>query len=272
MEIKEALELFKKDNAVQQAYSHALGVLYYDQDTVAPKNSAAGFASTMGIMSEIMYKLQVSDEHIETVMTLHDNMDQLDTITRREVEEEYRSFNFMKNIPMDEYTAYSKLLAESQGIWQEAKVTDNYALFEPYLAKLIEYTKKFAEYQNSGLSNYNFWLNEFERGISTEMLDNFFGKLKNAIVPLIREIKERGRKIDTSFIEVPYSIPTQRLFSDYLIKVMSINPDDCIIGEVEHPFTTNYNKHDVRITTHYYENSVASSMYSVIHEGGHALY
>ena len=101
---------------------------------------------------------------------------------------------------MDEYTAYSKLLAESQGIWQEAKVTDNYALFEPYLAKLIEYTKKFAEYQNSGLSNYNFWLNEFERGISTEMLDNFFGKLKNAIVPLISEIKERGRKIDTSFI------------------------------------------------------------------------
>ena len=272
MEIKEALELFKKDNAVQQAYSHALGVLYYDQDTVAPKNSAAGFASTMGIMSEIMYKLQVSDDHIETVMTLHDNMDQLDTITRREVEEEYRSFNFMKNIPMDEYTAYSKLLAESQGIWQEAKVTDNYALFEPYLAKLIEYTKKFAEYQNSGLSNYNFWLNEFERGISTEMLDNFFGKLKNAIVPLIREIKERGRKIDTSFIEVPYSIPTQKLFSDYLMKVMSINPDDCIIGEVEHPFTTNYNKHDVRITTHYYENSVASSMYSVIHEGGHALY
>ena len=56
MEIKEALELFKKDNAVQQAYSHALGVLYYDQDTVAPKNDAAGFASTMGIMSEIMYK------------------------------------------------------------------------------------------------------------------------------------------------------------------------------------------------------------------------
>lgn len=52
--------------------------------------------------------------------------------------------------------------------------------------------------------------------------------------------------------------------------VMKINRDDCSIGETEHPFTTEFNKHDVRITTHYYENMVASSMYSVIHEGGHA--
>ena len=39
-----------------------------------------------------------------------------------------------------------------------------------------------------------------------------------------------------------------------------------------HPYTTNFNNKDVRITTHYYENSLASSMYSVIHEGGHAIY
>ncbi|MBO6062097.1 MAG: carboxypeptidase M32, partial [Clostridia bacterium] len=42
--------------------------------------------------------------------------------------------------------------------------------------------------------------------------------------------------------------------------------------ETEHPFTTGFNKHDLRITTHYYENDLASSMYSVIHEGGHATY
>jgi len=48
--------------------------------------------------------------------------------------------------------------------------------------------------------------------------------------------------------------------------------DACILGETEHPFTTNFTRWDVRITTHYYENDFASSMYSVIHEGGHALY
>ena len=56
------------------------------------------------------------------------------------------------------------------------------------------------------------------------------------------------------------------------MEVLTIDRDHCNIGEVEHPFTTNFSKDDVRITTHYHEKAFASSMYSVIHEGGHALY
>jgi carboxypeptidase Taq len=43
------------------------------------------------------------------------------------------------------------------------------------------------------------------------------------------------------------------------------------IDETEHPFTTGYYD-DVRITTHYYEDLFASSVFSVLHEAGHALY
>jgi carboxypeptidase Taq len=43
------------------------------------------------------------------------------------------------------------------------------------------------------------------------------------------------------------------------------------IDETEHPFTTGYYD-DVRITTHYHPDSFASSIFSVLHETGHALY
>ena len=43
------------------------------------------------------------------------------------------------------------------------------------------------------------------------------------------------------------------------------------MDETEHPFTTGYYD-DVRITTHYYPNNFASSIFSVLHESGHALY
>ena len=89
---------------------------------------------------------------------------------------------------------------------------------------------------------------------------------------MIHAICEKGDVINTSFLEKSCPIETQRKLSDYIMDVMKINRDDCSIGETEHPFTTEFNKHDVRITTHYYENMVASSMYSVIHEGGHAIY
>ena len=51
-----------------------------------------------------------------------------------------------------------------------------------------------------------------------------------------------------------------------------ISRDDCAVGETEHPFTEGFNKHDVRIATHYHEENVLSNLYSVVHEGGHALY
>ena len=64
----------------------------------------------------------------------------------------------------------------------------------------------------------------------------------------------------------------QREFSDYLMEVMGLDRKYCGIAETEHPFTTNFNNRDVRITTQYLPHSLASNMYSVIHEGGHALY
>jgi carboxypeptidase Taq len=54
---------------------------------------------------------------------------------------------------------------------------------------------------------------------------------------------------------------------------MAMDLDHIGLATTEHPFTTSFGSHnDVRITTHYYEENVSYSMYSVIHEGGHALY
>ena len=53
---------------------------------------------------------------------------------------------------------------------------------------------------------------------------------------------------------------------------MELDRGHCTIGETEHPFTLEFNNKDVRITTNYKEDNVVDSMYSVIHEGGHAKY
>ena len=67
-------------------------------------------------------------------------------------------------------------------------------------------------------------------------------------------------------------VEAQRKFSDYLMEVLGLDRSHCTIGETEHPYTLEFNNKDVRITTHYDEGNLASSMYSVIHEGGHAKY
>lgn len=43
------------------------------------------------------------------------------------------------------------------------------------------------------------------------------------------------------------------------------------IGESIHPFTTNFENKDVRITTNYDESDFRSTLFSCIHEGGHGI-
>ena len=54
--------------------------------------------------------------------------------------------------------------------------------------------------------------------------------------------------------------------------VMCFDKSRGLIKESEHPFTSGYGTSDVRITTHYYEDLLISSIFSCIHELGHATY
>ena len=43
------IEMFKKHLEKMHAFNHAMGVMYYDFETVMPKNAAEGFAKTVTV-------------------------------------------------------------------------------------------------------------------------------------------------------------------------------------------------------------------------------
>ena len=271
MELNEAVKTFKDQMKQMGAYHHAMGVMYYDIETAAPKNAISGFSDTMAAFSEITYKLAVNEERFALLDLLTAHADELDEITRREVEEAQKGLKLLRNIPMEEYVEYQRIQSEASAVWHEAKVKSDYAMFEPHLKKLVEYAAKFARYAEPDKDPYDYLLNEFEEGFTQDVLDDYFEKIKAALVPLIHRIGQKQQP-ESGFLHKHYPAWKQRELSSYLMDVMGINRDDCSIGETEHPFTTGFNKHDLRITTHYYEDAVESSMYSVIHAGGHATY
>ena len=270
-DIQSALEKFKKLQQTQAAYDHVLGVLFLDATTVAPKDTWEGRGKTMEIMSQITYDLMASPENGELFDYLADNADALDAQTKRELEVLRKNYEQMKKIPADEYVAYSVLLNDAQNVWERAKNEDDFGAFAPYLEKIVEYNRKFAHYYDPDKAPYDALLNEYEEGLDMVTLDEFFGKLRGVIAQLLGKIGKVSQ-IDDSFLHVHYPVEKQRVFSDYLMEVLGMDRSHCGIAETEHPYTTNFNNKDVRITTHYYEDDLASSMYSVIHEGGHALY
>jgi len=269
--VQHAISLMKKHQATMAAYNHALGVLYLDATTAAPSDTWEGRGKTMEIMSEITYKLSTDPENGELLSYLEAHSEELDAQTKREVEVLRKSYDQTQKIPVEEYIAYSVLQNDAQAVWAKAKNEDDFASFAPYLEKIMDYNRKFAFYYNPDMKPYDALLNEYEEGMNMQTLDAFFAQLRSAIVPLIAKI-QAVPQIDDSFLYKHYPVEAQRKFSDYLMEVLGMDRTHCGIAETEHPYTTNFNNKDVRITTHYHEDNLVSSMFSVIHEGGHALY
>ncbi len=145
-------------------------------------------------------------------------------------------------------------------------------MFRPYLEKIFAANKKFALYVKPDKDPYEHCLSEYEEGLTTKTLDAFFAKLRESIVPLLKKVSEKPQ-VDDSIRFGCFPLDKQEELSYCLMKTMGLNLERVGLSTTEHPFTTSLGSHfDERITTHYFENDFVCSMYSVIHEGGHALY
>ena len=202
---------------------------------------------------------------------LDERKEELDFLTRRQVEELLRAYRKLSRIPAEEYMAFSQLVNEADAVWRRAKVENDFPAFRPVLDQIVSYNRKFAGYYDPDKAPYDALLDEYERGMDTAALDRFFSTLRERLVPLLQKVAAAPRP-DDRFLHAFFPVEEQRALSEDLMERMGLDREHCGIAETEHPFTTNANNKDVRITTHYYPDNFTSSMFSVIHEGGHALY
>ncbi len=272
MNIQEAISKLYELQSKLSAYNHAMSLIYYDGATVAPKKTARNRAHALAVLSEETYKITTCDETVALLEFLDAHRDELEEKEQRIVYLAIRDIKEMKKIPLEEYIAYQELLVEAGDTWHKAKENSDFELFRPVLEKIFDYNKKIAAYCAPEMHPYDYCLDKYEKGLTIEKCDEFFATLKARIVPLIKRIGE-VEQVDDSCIHGDFDEASQEKFSLELMKIMGIDLGICGLGTTEHPFTTSIGSHhDVRITTHYQRDNFASSMFSVIHEGGHALY
>jgi carboxypeptidase Taq len=272
MELNEALERYKKLQAKMAAYGHAMSLIYYDGVTGAPKGTAANRAQTLSVLSEEDYVISTGKETTDLLEYLDSHREELGEKDRRSVYLALKGIREMQKIPMDEYIEYQKLMVEADDIWHRAKETSDFELFRPVLEKVFEYTIRFARYCAPEKDVYDYCLDRYAEGLTTETCDMFFDALKEKLVPLLKRISEKPQ-ISDECICGDFDEKAQEEFAYQLMKIIGLDTDHCGLATTEHPFTTSLGSHhDVRITTNYHRENVSYSMYSVIHEGGHALY
>lgn len=257
------------------AYDAALTLLNWDIETLAPKTAISNTSKIIGLLSMESYHTLVNPEVKDLITRLSVEQEQknLTEIQRVIVRKIKKDSDTMDKIPAKEYQDYSELVASSSSIWAKAKESNRFEDFAKTLEKLINYEKKFAQYcKKENETIYDYLLDKYEEGMNTAKLDIFFDKIRSVIVPLLKKIVEKNKVIDKSYNSKSYDIETQKKFCRFLAEYIGFDFNRGVMAESAHPFTTHLHNKDVRITNHYIENNLESAIFSVIHEGGHAIY
>jgi len=271
MNLDEARKSFAELQKREFAYNHAMGILYYDGATVAPKESYAPRGVSMGVLSEALYGLATGEATRALLDELAENADKLSAAEARELELMRKDLTELRRIPVAEYVAYTELVNEAEAVWHKAKAASDFPMFRPFLEKIVAAQRRFASLVAPEKDAYDYLLDKYEEGLTQEKCGAFFAALRSGLSPLV-EKAAAAKQPDGAVLRCAFPQAAQEKLSARLMELMGIDRDHCGIGTTEHPFTTDFSKYDVRITTHYHEDDFTSSMYSVIHEGGHALY
>jgi len=185
---------------------------------------------------------------------------------QRYIENLYTKYNNYKKIPCEFYKEYVKNKQISTKMWEKAKKDNNYNLFKPYLKNNIEMAKKYYSYISDGNNLYDAMLNEYEKDITTEVLDKLFSELKDALIPLIQKVKSKEEKY-----EVDYDDYELKKAAKYILNYIGFDMNKGIVDIYPHGFTDKLNVNDVRITFNS-TSSPISFVSTVIHEGGHGIF
>lgn len=269
--MEKRLKLFREKIKEKKLIEGALEVLQWDLETTTPKKGKEYIAGIVGYLSMKEYEIITSKEFEDCIEYLKLEKEKLNEIERKEVEELAEDIEKMKKIPPQEYQDYSELVARTQGVWEEAKAENCYEKYKENLRKIFEYTIKFANYHRKDEKNlYDVIIQEYEKGMSVEKLDEFFMALKTEIVPLLKKIKEMGNP-DKKLLQ-RVDISNQKRFNKFIGEYLGFDFERGVGAESEHPFTMNITKNDVRLTTKYIEDNPMSAVFSTIHETGHGIY
>lgn len=254
-------------------YARTIGKMDFDIQCCAPEEGLPQAGEDIAVLSQQYFKLTHSKKFERLVTELAADHEGLTPVQQKVVEHLSDDWEKIKNI--DAKLNYEMSLASSRAYakWLEAKKENDFSIFRDAFAALIGYTQKTIDLRDEKKATYyDTCLDDFEKGGSIQQLDDFFGALKARIVPLLARIQKDGKPIRTDFMTRPCPIPQQEAFSKYLLELEGLRQKALVLMTTEHPFTTNFGQHDVRVTTHYYEENFISNIFTTLHEGGHALF
>jgi carboxypeptidase Taq len=260
-------ELWEEIRNVQAAIS----LLEWDQETKMPAGGEAARAQSLATLAGVRHRLLIAPELLDVVAACREQSDP-GSVLAAEVRRAAREVERAVRVP----ERLAKELAEARslgtGAWTRARAKADFSLFAPALERLLELTRAQAAAWRPGENTYDTLLDVYEPEMTEAALVPIFAELKSALVPLVREVGERGQVDGDLVVRGAYPKSAQRQLARRAATALGFDFDRGRLDHSTHPFCIGLDRSDVRMTWRLDERDFRSGLFGVLHESGHGLY
>jgi carboxypeptidase Taq len=260
--------------------STAEGIIHWDMETMMPPKAVNQRSEQLALMSRIHHKLGTDPEIGKLVAAIRSSTEypRMTQVQKRNIYLINKSFREQTALPEKLVGDLAMQEAITINSWKKAKAKKDFDLYRADLQKLFELSKEAAEILmkvKETKTPYEALIDNFEPKMSSETITKIFNQLLAGLKPLIAKIENCQTKPSPEILHQPVPVDAQRRVAQLITQTLGYDTSSPQAGgrvdETEHPFTSGYYD-DVRITTHYYPENITSSIFSVLHESGHAIY
>ena len=251
------------------AVGSASGVLGWDQQVMMPEGGTPARSKQLSALSSVHHDMVTADETGELLDELDDaDLTDEQAAVVREVRREYERADA---VPVELVEEISETGSEALQAWEEAKAEDDFETFAPYLEKHVELKREYAEHIDPDRDPYEVLFEEFEPCLSMERAESILTELREALVPMIEDIRESDVELAVDTFEGTFPEDEQEALSRDALELVGYDFDRGRLDVSSHPFTSG-NQFDCRVTTRFDETDPLGAVGSTVHEFGHAQY
>ncbi len=267
------------DALLQQVYrindiGRALSVLSWDREVNMPKAGDGARVQQMTTLRQLLHQHATSDDYGAAIENAAAELAGLPEDDDRSclIRVLRRDFGRSRKLPETFVLELSRVGATAWRVWKQAREANEFAAFQPHLARLIELQREMAERYGYEDDPYDALLDGYEEGARAAHVGAVFAAVKAATVPLLEAIVASGRSLDDRLLHQAYPVAEQEAFARHIGAVVGYDFDRGHLGTAVHPFATSFDRNDARITTRWYPDFLSPSLFGTLHECGHAMY
>jgi len=251
--------------------NHAASVLSWDQQVNMPPGGGEARGQQLATLGKLSHEKSTSDKVGKLLDDLKQEFAGSDSDDAALVRVAARNYDKAMRVPSEFVSEQAVVTTAAFEAWVEAKKKSDFSIFHPHLEKVFDLARKYVSFFPPSDHPYDVLLDDYEPGMKTADVQGIFDKLRPQQVKLIRNIKS-AKQVKDDFLHKKYA---EKKVWDFSAAIASKFGYDFTRGRQDkaaHPFETSFSVNDVRITNRYEPDNPLATLFSGMHEAGHAMY